>query len=420
MNRNRRELAWWAAVALGAIGLLLVILTWSHPTTQNRGAIVVSAKPAEGGAVFRDKGCARCHGERAGGGELGPRLRQRTSLASLPRLVTAMWNHAPRMYETMQKAKLPYPTLSYDETGQLVAWLYITGYSDEPGDPDRGRELFTAKRCIRCHSTDGSGTRAPDVHKLASADSPLLWTQALWNHGAEMESEMRREGIAWPRFQANELRDLFAYVRQAGGRTQTDMAVPAADADRGWQVFQAKSCLHCHALKNSAATTAQTEALVPSASAERPVAPVLESKLPPTFSQFGEAMLNHFPDMHRAMKSEGDAPPTFQAQEMADLAVFLYSLRYQEPSGSPQVGASIFTWRGCAECHGARGDGGKRGPALRGRGQTYTAVRLATDLWRHGAGMYQETRKQGQEWPLLQETDVGDLLTFLNTPVERK
>jgi mono/diheme cytochrome c family protein len=103
---------------------------------------------------------------------------------------------------------------------------------------------------------------------------------------------------------------------------------------------------------------------------------------------------------------------------MADLAIFLYSLRYQEPSGSPHVGASIFAWRGCADCHGARAQGTERGPALRGRGQPYTAVRLANNLWRHGASMYEQSRKAGQSWPMLQDSDVGDLLSFLNTPVE--
>ena len=44
-------------------------------------------------------------------------------------------------------------------------------------------------------------------------------------------------GVAWPHFQANELRDLFAYVRQEGGRSGSEMPVPAADPDRGWQVF---------------------------------------------------------------------------------------------------------------------------------------------------------------------------------------
>jgi mono/diheme cytochrome c family protein len=143
-----------------------------------------------------------------------------------------------------------------------------------------------------------------------------------------------------------------------------------------------------------------------------------DGKLPPTFSQFGEAMLNHFPNMQRAMREVGQKPPVFESQEFADLALFLYTLHYQEPSGSPNVGASVFAWRGCADCHGARADGTSRGPGLRGRGQPYTAVRLATSLWQHGASMYEENRKSGRGWPTLQETDVGDLLAFLNTPVE--
>jgi mono/diheme cytochrome c family protein len=411
MSRLRREFLLWMAIAGAALFALFMILRIQRDTTANRFAIAVSAKPAEGSAVFREKGCARCHDSKDGE-QLGPPLRERA--ASLPQLVTAMWNHAPRMYEAMHQAKLPYPTLTYAETGQLVAYLYLTGYSDAPGDPERGRQLFASKQCVRCHAGDGQGG-APPVQQLGKADSPITWTQTLWNHAAAMESRMRRMNIAWPHFQANELRDLFAYVRQQDGRSGVEIPVPAADPDRGWQVFQAKYCINCHALKKANSPVVVTT----SGPAQRPVGPVLGSdgKLPPTFSQFGEAMLNHFPDMDRAMRSIGQAPPTFESQEMVDLAVFLYTLHYQEPSGSPQVGTSIFAWRGCADCHGARAEGGKRGPALRGRGQTYTAVRLAANLWDHGASMYEQSRKSGQAWPVLQETDVGDLLSFLNTPV---
>ena len=112
-------------------------------------------------------------------------------------------------------------------------------------------------------------------------------------------------------------------------------------------------CINCHALRNSPAVVHVSGA------PQRAVGPLLgaDGKLPPTFSQFGEAMLNHFPNMHRAMASVGQPTPTFESQEMADLAVFLYSLQYQEPSGSPHIGASIFTRRACAECHGARAEG---------------------------------------------------------------
>ncbi len=414
MSRHQRELVLWVAVATAALVVFGVILRFQYWNTQSRFAIAVTPQPAQGNAVFRAKGCAKCHGETAAGTALGPALRQRA--ASLPQLVTAMWNHAPRMYEAMNQAKLPYPTLSYDETGQLVAYLYLTSYSDGPGDAQRGQELFVSKQCARCHTRDGNPGGAPGVQQLAAADSPITWTQALWNHASEMENRMQRAGLSWPRFQANELRDLYAYVRQAGGRADTDMIVPAADPDRGWQVFQEKYCINCHSLKKPAAVVNVSEP------AKRALGPVLgaDGKLPPTFSQFGEAMLNHFPDMNRAMRSLGQPPPRFESQEVVDLAVFLYGLHYLEPSGSPQVGASIFTWRGCADCHGSRADGTARGPALRGRGQTYTAVRLATYLWGHGAKMYEQSRKAGQAWPVLQESDVGDLLSFLNTPVERR
>ncbi len=408
MSRHQREFVLWGGIAFAALLIFALILRFQYRTTQNRFAITVATQPQQGNAVFRAKGCAACHGENAAGGARGPALRQRA--ASLPQLVTAMWNHAPRMYDAMTQARLPYPSLNYDETGQLVAYLYLTGYSDEPGDPQSGKELFTTKQCARCHSAGAGSSGAPAVAKLAAADSPITWTQALWNHGSAMETSMRRQGIAWPRFQANELRDLYAYVRQAGGRSGNDLPVPSADPDRGWQVFQAKYCINCHALKNSRSSDA-----APS----HQTGPVLGSdgKLPPTFSQFGEAMLNHFPDMTRAMNSVGQQPPRFEAQEVLDLAVFLYGLHYLEPSGSPQVGASIFSWRGCADCHGTQAEGTARGPALRGRGEPYTAVRLATNLWRHGARMYEQSRKSGQTWPVLQESDVGDLLTFLNTPL---
>ena len=129
-------------------------------------------------------------------------------------------------------------------------------------------------------------------------------------------------------------------------------------------------------------------------------------------------MLNHFPNMRLAMDGQGGTPPQFSSNDLADLAVFLYGLRNTEPTGSAYVGASVFVWRGCAACHGTGATGGSA-PPLRGRGQTYTAVRLATGLWAHGNRMYEETRRTGQPWPRLEDSDIGDLLAYLNTPIEK-
>ena len=89
MTQPRREFVVWMAIAIAALLAFAVILRLQYSNTQNRWATAVTPKPAQGSAVFRDKGCANCHEGRAGGGQLGPPLRQRA--ATLPQLVTAMW-----------------------------------------------------------------------------------------------------------------------------------------------------------------------------------------------------------------------------------------------------------------------------------------------------------------------------------------
>jgi len=404
--KTRWQFATWAtAAALSVIILLAVLMRQDHENKQ-RWALTVSATPLVGSTVFRTKGCATCHGQTAAGTKAGPALRQRPSMSSLPQLVTAMWNHAPRMWQAMQERKLPYPELTYKETSQLVSYLYISGYADNGGDVRRGEELFREKKCARCHTgTTSVKGDAPDLKSMSDVDTLLSWTQALWNHAAAMKAKMREMNIAWPQFQASDVRDLFAYVAHVRNLPDDDHSFIAGNADRGWQLFQQKGCIRCHAVSS------ESGRIGPRLGSER--------SLPPTLSEFGAAMLNHYPAMQNAMRAEGAEVPRFEHHDMTDVAVFLYSLHYLEPSGSPQIGRSVFAWRGCSNCHGADAEGTASGPALRGRGQNYTAVRLATDLWRHGARMYARTRTDGQPWPTLQDSDIGDLLAFLNTSPAR-
>ena len=105
---------------------------------------------------------------------------------------------------------------------------------------------------------------------------------------------------------------------------------------------------------------------------------------------------------------------------MADLIAFLSSLRYFDTGGSPQMGESLFSRRRCSYCHGSRAEGTSQGPALRGHREPFTAITLATSLWRHGPSMYERAQKLGLPWPVLAESDVGDLVVFLNTPPEQR
>jgi len=382
--------------------ILGITIKRQHRLVQDRVAIEVASNPLSGRAVFLAKRCIECHAE-AGAG-IGPPLRDSGALTTLPRLVTAMWNHAPRMWLAMSERQVPYPTLSYEETSQLLTYLYISGCTDDNGNVKHGEQLFQERKCSECHSRTGpKDQNGPTLLAISDANDSLAWTQALWNHAEIMQEKMQTKGMTWPKFQARDMRDLFAYVRHIR-RQGGDPPDVNGDPDHGWQLFQEKGCLSCHDVMLQAGK----------GSSFGP-----ERELPPTLSEFGADMLNHFPNMKNAIESECGQFPRFENHDVADIAVFLYSLHYLEPTGSPQVGKSVFAWRGCAQCHGDNGEGTSSGPALRGRGHAYTAVRLATMFWAHGARMYQSAQEYDRAWPMLQDSDIGHLLTFLNTSPEQ-
>jgi len=111
--------------------------------------------------------------------------------------------------------------------------------------------------------------------------------------------------------------------------------------------------------------------------------------------------------------------PLLQADEVADLNVFLASLRYVEPAGSALVGERVFTERGCAHCHGSDAQGTKLAPQLRSGPEAFTTVSFATALWRHGPHMVDRAEESGVKWPVLQAADIGDLVSFLNSPAQK-
>jgi cytochrome c551/c552 len=408
----RRQLIIWGTTALATCVMLIAILARQEKQDSARWSIFLLGDAHQGARLFTEKGCAHCHAVNGVGGKLAPDLGiRRSPESSLPQLVTAMWNHAPRMLESMKAEKMSYPDLTYEDMAHLFSYLYVSRYVDEPGDPQRGRELFESKGCVRCHALHTVGTAAmPEfppgnftgAQGAQIAGDSLGWTQAMWNHAVMMETRAQGKGISWPRFAGHEMNDLVAFLNEASG-TKGQAEPPPADPARGWDLFQKKGCIRCHSVQDD------KDGIGPSLGPKHP--------LPDSFAQFAGSMWNHIPDMFGAMKSHGVDAGRFEGRDMADLVAFLYSLHYFEPGGSPQVGESVFSWRGCAQCHGALGEGTRLGPALRGRGQTYTSIRLATVLWRHGAEMSKQSKDKNFTWPNLQEADVGHLLSFLNSPV---
>lgn len=398
----RRATIWGVAAVVAVLALAAVLANQSDGARQ-RWPVFLSGSPARGEQLFEDKGCARCHAVNGVGARSAPDLGRQRSAQSSAQLVTAMWNHAPQMWTRMRDQGRGYPTLDYTDVAQLLAYLYMARFVDAAGDADHGRQLFHEKSCDRCHALGGGTRIGPDLGAPGQPLSAVAWTQALWNHAWTMQDRMATARVDWPQFADNELRDLLAYIRAQRG-VAAMVEVETGDPEAGWRVFQAKACNACHSIRGE----------------DGSVAPYLGpgGKLPQTFVQFGGAMLNHSPQMRRVMQQHGIPQPEFKGVEMADVAAFLYSLGYSDPAGSPHVGRSVFAWRGCNRCHGDDAEGGPAGPGLRGRSKGYTTVTLATSLWGHGERMLRQNQQLGLNWPTLLDSDVGDLLSFLNAPLE--
>ncbi len=393
----------WSIAAVGASALLVGVLVRQYPYTQARWSALMAGDPQSGWELFFGKAkCAHCHAVNGAGGKLAGDLSALDAAqAGVSQLAGSMWNHAPRMFELMRAEKMNLPALRPEEVANLFAFLNSAACVDGRGDPSRGQSLFETKGCVACHSVRGRGGKAgPDLAGVRAGENPVRWAQGMWNHAPDMRKPAGTAGVTRPRFDGRDMNDLLAFVT-AGSGVEPNGELYPADPKRGWDVFRAKSCINCHAVKGKGGR------LGPELGPSR--------RLPLTVVQFSALMWNHAPQMWRAAETMSIPRPTLEGQEIADLVAFLGSLRFLGPAGSPHVGRTAFAERGCDSCHGESAQGGRGGPALRGRGQSATTITLATALFNHGPRMYDHTRRLGQSWPELQDDDAADIIAFLNS-----
>lgn len=151
--------------------------------------------PSQSGEkLVADKGCNGCHS-----GNWANKLRNQT----LTDIAADMWNHAPSM-------KQPVPQISPDEMHQILGYIWIRQYFRGQGSAERGKKVFAEKSCGSCHNDASSG--APKLAKGKDAYSDITMVSVLWQHGPNMLDMMNQRKIAWPRFNAQQMSDLIAYL----------------------------------------------------------------------------------------------------------------------------------------------------------------------------------------------------------------
>jgi mono/diheme cytochrome c family protein len=377
-------------------GAVVVILTLALTATAY-GATGIG-DPARGQLLFVSKGCVECHAVRGAGGRVGPDLGRSSVKGSFYEIVAAMWNHAETMNEKMRELRLVRPRFEDNELADLLSFLYFLNYFDEPGDPKSGKSLFAEKHCIECHAIGKEGGHAgPRLDAFPRGTPPLQIAQDLWNHGPAMTAMMRARNLAVPTFQANEIVDLFAYVRGQGQRRAPQMFTSAGDPVRGKEAFRAKGCSQCHSVFGQGGS----------------IGPDLgRTELRGSVTQLAGRMWNHWPAMSGAMQSMGMSTPQFRNQELADVFAYVFVSRYYGDEAPVDRGIVVYREKRCASCHGINGEGGI-GPALARATAGKTKEAIAGAMWNHATAMGARMSDRQIPWPRFTADDLAALIRLL-------
>lgn len=194
-----------------------------------------------------------------------------------------------------------------------AALVIVTSAAAQPsGDAEKGRVLFLAKECGRCH-VQGGGGGGPALEQLKRPQGSFHLVGRMWNHVPAMWTATSQGGYRWPELSVGEMTDLMAYLGADGTRD------PAPDAGKGQVVLLRKGCLKCHSFRREGGT----------------VQPDLATARPDyeSAAAWATTMWTHTPRMVKAMSAQNVPYPRFAGDEMTNLLGFLRKGATGAPAG---------------------------------------------------------------------------------------
>jgi cytochrome c2 len=409
-----RGRAWRISALVGVLGSLLCAVVASVAITLPSAADEHDSPPSqplvEGKQLFESKGCGHCHGVMGAKTEerVGLDLGRGRSWRDAMELAGALWNHTPAMLAEMRAQGVERAVLTPDDLGKLSAYFLYSRFLDEPADVERGREIFDARSCARCHQLGGrGGTVGPRLDELAPQVSSLFMAQALWNHGPEMAAKMAELGLERPRLEGDEVAEIVAFIRgpDRAAPSLQEMAAQLGSPRAGKAVFSMKGCVKCHAIAGSGGT------IGPDLAARAPMGSV---------GEMAGALWNHGPAMWRKMQATGVTFPKLSGPETADLLAYLYFVQYMDERGDAARGAELFRAKSCASCHAANQVGVRVGPDLATSNAMRSPLDWASAMWSHAPAMAEKFRDRGMPWPRFADDEMRDLVSFLRSHRETR
>ena len=263
----------------------------------------------------------------------------------------------------------------------LLFHLGLTGTSRAedplflPERPLDGRTVFTSKGCIKCHAIQGVGGEiGPDLGRVRLSQTFFEILSGLWNHFPRMNETFEEEGLAWPRFTAEEMRQLITFIYSI------NYFDPKADPDIGAMLFREKNCAFCHSVGGRGGKRG-------------PPLDLYQPYAAPAF--LASSLWNHGPAMLRSMKQRGIPFPQFQERDVIDILAFVRAKGIDEAKsksylniGNPQKGKRLFGIKGCVRCHPKNGKNVGIGPNLRKGKLKLRQSAIFGRMWNHGVKMW--------------------------------
>lgn len=287
------------------------------------------------------------------------------------------------------------------------AWFFFcvgTTFAQAPGAPLQsalaGAAVFGEKGCTICHAMAGAGeSLGPDLYAASRERSFPDLAAAMWNHLPQMTDRMAELNVRQPRLNPQEAGDLIAYLYTL------HYFAPAGDAERGRELFATEHCLMCHQVGGAGGVIGP------------PLDHVGGHGMP---IEIATAMWNHGPAMLEALRATDIQRPALTESELRDLIAFLDRAaddRRDEAvhavPGAADAGALVLEDKGCADCHGAPGAGGRIAPDLADRARGSGLAGFMTAMWNKMPAMKQAMDASGVAYPVLEADEMSNLVAYL-------
>lgn len=341
-------------------------------------AVPIPGDARRGAELFERQKCVTCHAVNGKGGASAPDLGRTLGRELTPSSLSAiMWNHAPAMWQAMEKSGVAMPRLNQEQAADLFAFFYSARYFERAGDAGRGKAAFTSKGCAGCHDPYNTG-EGPAIASWEAVTDPIELARQMWNHAPNMKKTLASKGRSWPTMTAAEMNDIALYLQDLPATKGKQAHFAPASAETGERLFGLKGCAGCHKGAQSFAN----------------------AKTARTVADFAAGMWNHAAQMNQQSELN-DA-------EMRRLVGYLWSIQYFEPAGSAQSGKQVYAAKQCGACHGAG-----TAPAILGK--PMHSFRFLAELFAHGPKMQAAMKQKSMAWPQLEGRQLADLMAFLST-----